>query len=113
MTSNNKDNNESNGTYNLIHKRRSSLKKFSTNQTVTTFSINNLGEEPDFEFARIIDKMIDEAFEYAEQEFRRTPSAYIFLLDGTGLDVPIRVTFRDRSYGMDIHQVNSKISKYK
>ena len=86
----------------------SKYSKYTTNDYVTKFVIEDLGDEPMDNFALILRDIIDKAYENAQKQYNSEPYFYIILIDGESLDYPVRVRADRRDDDNDIFMVNSQ-----
>jgi hypothetical protein len=91
--------------YHQIASGRSKFARFNTTQYVTRFSIENLGEDPEYELGSLLKQLIDQAYENAKQEFGRDPTMYNVLIDGEVLNQPVSITIHERVEGLEIEMV--------
>jgi len=71
----------------------SPIKKFYMDQHISRFIINDLGEYPEAELMRVLQKIIDRAHENTRKE-GRNPKMFGLLLNGYGLDSAICIPAR-------------------
>lgn len=72
----------------------SPVKKFYMDQHISRFIINDLGEYPEAELMKAIQKIIDRAFENTRKE-GRNPKKFGLLINGYGLDSAICIPARE------------------
>ena len=83
---------------------------FTTNEYVTKFVIDDLGDDPMDNFGLILRAIIDRAFDHAQEQYKSEPYFYIVLISGEGLDYPVRVkaTKHEDAEDNDIYMVIKK-----